>query len=149
MKNSISYFMIILIVLFSFCKQSFANESKIDSLKKVSLHGLKFRSIGPAITGGRISSIAVNPINFNEYYVGSGHGSLWKTTNRGITFEPVFDSVEPYAIGYVAIDPTNPNVVWVGTGENNNQNNVIYGDGIYKSEDGGKTWKNMEQNFEY
>jgi len=143
MKNSISFFMIILIVLFSFCKQSFANESKIDSLKKVSLHGLKFRSIGPAITGGRISSIAVNPINFNEYYVGSGHGSLWKTTNRGITFEPVFDSVEPYAIGYVAIDPTNPNVVWVGTGENNNQNNVIYGDGIYKSEDGGKTWKNM------
>lgn len=143
MKNSISYLVIIFVALFSFSKQSFADDSKSDSLKNVSLHGLKFRSIGPAITGGRISSIAVNPFNHNEYYVGSGHGSLWKTTNRGITFAPIFDSVEPYAIGYIAIDPTNSNVVWVGTGENNNQNNVIYGDGIYKSEDGGKTWKNM------
>ena len=73
----------------------------------------------------------------------AGHGSLWKTTNSGVTFSPVFDANKSYAIGCVAIDPTNPNVVWVGTGENNNQNNVIYGDGIYKSEDGGKSWKNM------
>ncbi len=133
-----------LLIFFTFLSASNNDEkSEPDSLKDVSLHGLKFRSIGPAITGGRISSIAVNPFNFSEYYVGSGHGSLWKTTNNGTTFKPIFDSVEPYAIGYVEIDPTNPNVVWVGTGENNNQNNVIYGDGIYKSEDGGKSWKNM------
>ncbi len=143
MKNLIKIILGI-VVLFSFTRaNNNEDESKPDSLKNVSLHGLKFRSIGPAITGGRISAIAVNPFNHSEYYVGSGHGSLWKTANKGTTFKPIFDSVEPYAIGYIAIDPTNPNAVWVGTGENNNQNNVIYGDGIYKSEDGGKTWKNM------
>lgn len=117
--------------------------SEPDSLKNISLSGLSFRSIGPAVTGGRVVDIAVNPSDHSEYYVASGHGSLWKTTNSGIIFSPVFDANKSYAIGCVAIDPTNPNVVWVGTGENNNQNNVIYGDGIYKSEDGGKSWKNM------
>ncbi len=119
------------------------NNSDPDSLKNISLSGLSFRSIGPAITGGRTIDIAVNPFNHSEYFIASGHGSLWKTTNRGITFSPVFDGNKSYAIGSVEIDPTNPNVVWVGTGENKNQNNVIYGDGIYKSEDGGKSWKNM------
>ena len=119
------------------------NNSEPDSLKNISLAGLSFRSIGPAITGGRTIDIAVNPFNHSEYYIASGHGSLWKTTNSGITFSPVFDGNKSYAIGSVEIDPTNPNVVWVGTGENKNQNNVIYGDGIYKSEDGGKSWKNM------
>ena len=122
------------------------NKSEPDSLKNISLAGLSFRSIGPAITGGRTIDIAVNPFNHSEYYIASGHGSLWKTTNRGITFSPVFDGNKSYAIGSVEIDPTNPNIVWVGTGENKNQNNVIYGDGIYKSEDGGKSWKNMGLN---
>jgi photosystem II stability/assembly factor-like uncharacterized protein len=117
--------------------------SEPDSLKNISLTGLSFRSIGPAVTGGRVIDIAVNSFNSSEYYVASGHGSLWKTTNGGVTFSPIFDANKSYAIGCVAIDPTNPNVVWVGTGENNNQNNVIYGDGIYKSEDGGKSWKNL------
>lgn len=117
--------------------------SEPDSLKNISLAGLSFRSIGPAVTGGRVVDIAVNPFNCSEYYVASGHGSLWKTTNSGITFSPVFDGNKSYAIGCIKIDPTNPNVVWVGTGENNNQNNVIFGDGVYKSEDGGKSWNNM------
>ncbi len=131
--------LIIALSTFSFSQE----KSKPDSLKNISLAGLTFRSIGPAVTGGRVVDIAVNPFNFSEYYVASGHGSLWKTTNSGVTFSPVFDGNKSYAIGCVKIDPTNPNVVWVGTGENNNQNNVIYGDGIYKSEDGGKSWKNM------
>lgn len=114
----------------------------VDSLKNISLSGLSFRSIGPAITGGRISAIAVSHNNHSEYYVASGHGNLWKTENSGVTFNPVFDNQGAYAIGAVAIDPTNNNAVWVGTGENNNQSNVIYGDGVYKSEDGGKSWKN-------
>jgi len=118
-------------------------DNKVDSLKNISLNGLSFRSIGPAVTGGRISAIAVNPSNISEYYIASGHGNLWKTVNSGVTFKPVFDNQGAYAIGAVAIDPTNSNVVWVGTGENNNQSNVIYGDGVYKSEDGGKSWKNM------
>ncbi|HSW53447.1 MAG TPA: hypothetical protein VLH59_00035 [Ignavibacteriaceae bacterium] len=117
--------------------------SQPDSLKNISLAGLSFRSIGPAVTGGRVVDIAVNPFNFSEYYVASGHGSLWKTTNSGVTFSPIFDANKSYAIGCIKIDPTNPNVVWVGTGENNNQNNVIFGDGVYKSEDGGKSWNNM------
>ena len=118
-------------------------KSEPDSLKNISLSGLSFRSIGPALTGGRVVALAVNPLDHSEYYVGSGHGSLWKTTNSGITFTPVFDGQKSYAIGAISINPENPNIVWVGTGENNNQNNVIYGDGIYKSEDGGKSWNNM------
>lgn len=114
-----------------------------DSLKTIALTGLKFRSIGPAITGGRIVDIAVNKKRSVEYYVASGHGSLWKTTNNGITFTPAFENQTSFSMGCVRVDPNNPNVVWVGTGESNNQSNVIYGDGIYRSEDGGKSWKNM------
>ncbi len=142
MKKIIS-FVICALLLTSSTLSAKGKKTSSDSLKNVALSGLKFRSIGPAITGGRIIDIAVNPANHSEYYVASGHGSLWKTTNNGITFSPVFDHEKSYAIGSVAVDPLNPNIVWVGTGENNNQNNVIYGDGIYKSEDGGKSWKNM------
>lgn len=114
-----------------------------DSLKNVSLSGLSFRSIGPAITGGRVIDIAVNPNNHSEYFIAAGSGSLFKTINNGITFTPVFDNQNSYAIGAVEIDPSNTNIIWVGTGENRNQNNVAYGDGVYKSEDCGKSWKNM------
>ena len=86
-----------------------------DSLKNIQLTGLSFRSIGPAVTGGRVVALAVNPFDHSEYYVGAGHGSLWKTSNNGTTFSPVFDNQNSYAIGAIAIDPTNPNVVWVGT----------------------------------
>lgn len=114
-----------------------------DSLKNISTPAFTFRSIGPAVTGGRIVDMAVNPRNTSEYYVASGHGSLWKTTNNGVTFSPAFDGQASFAIGAVRLDPSNTNIVWVGTGEHNNQGNAIYGDGIYKSEDGGKSWANM------
>lgn len=104
---------------------------------------LKFRSIGPAVTSGRISDFGVNPQNHSEYYVASSSGGVLKTTNRGVTFQPIFDDQGSYSIGCVALDPSNPAVVWVGTGENNNQRSVAYGDGVYRSEDGGKSWKNM------
>jgi photosystem II stability/assembly factor-like uncharacterized protein len=142
MKKLIATLSFLFVLLLSVVTAAQKN-SELDSLKNISLTGLSFRSIGPAVTGGRVIGLAVNPFNQSEYYVASGHGSLWKTTNSGITFSPVFDGNKSYAIGSVEIDPTNPNVVWVGTGENKNQNNVIYGDGIYKSEDGGKSWKNM------
>ena len=104
---------------------------------------LKFRSVGPAITSGRIADIAVNPGDHSEYYVAAAAGGVWKTNNAGITFNPIFDGESVSSIGCLAIDPKNTNVIWVGSGENNNQRVVGYGDGIYKSEDGGKSWKNM------
>lgn len=119
------------------------NNLQKDSLNPEILSSFQFRSLGPAITSGRIADIAVNPKNISEYYVAAASGGVWKTVNRGITFKPVFDDAGSYSIGCIAIDPQNTNVVWVGTGENNNQRSVAYGDGIYKSEDGGKTFKNM------
>jgi photosystem II stability/assembly factor-like uncharacterized protein len=105
--------------------------------------GLSFRFIGPGSASGRIADFAVNPRNPKEYFVAVASGGVWKTVNAGITYNPVFDSEGSYSIGCVALDPGNPNVVWVGTGENNNQRSVAYGDGVYKSEDGGKSWTNV------
>lgn len=112
-------------------------------LKSSQLGGLKFRHIGPALTSGRIADIAVNPNNFNEYYIAAASGGVWKTSNHGITYRPIFDHQGSYSIGCITIDPNQPSTIWVGTGENNNQRSVGYGDGVYKSTDGGKTWKNM------
>jgi len=107
------------------------------------LSGLSFRSIGPAVTSGRISDIAVNPSNHDEYYVAVASGGVWKTSNHGVNFTPIFDAQGSYSIGCITIDPSNPSTIWVGTGENNNQRSVAYGDGIYRSDDGGKSWNNM------
>jgi len=105
--------------------------------------GLSLREIGPALTSGRISDLAINPENPSEYYVAVASGNVWKTENGGVTFEPIFDGQGSYSIGVVTLDPSNPHVVWVGTGENNAQRSVAYGDGVYKSEDGGKSWEHM------
>lgn len=102
-----------------------------------------FRSIGPAAYSGRISDLAVNPENTSEYYVGVAAGGLWKTMNHGTTFKPIFDDQKVFSIGCLAMDPNNSNVVWVGTGENNTQRNLAYGDGVYKTTDGGKSFTNM------
>ncbi|MGQ1908421.1 WD40/YVTN/BNR-like repeat-containing protein [Marinifilum sp. RC60d5] len=115
-----------------------------DSLINSSLvSGLKFRGIGPATTSGRIADFAVNPKNHSEYYVGVASGNIFKTINNGTTWKPVFDKYGSYSIGVVKMDPNNSNVVWTGTGENNHQRALGYGDGVYKTMDGGKSWKNM------
>ena len=122
------------------------HENKPDSktgIEKVGLSAFKFRSVGPALTSGRIADIAVNPNNYSEYYVATASGGVWKTVNNGTTYEPFFDSQGSYSIGCITIDPGNKNVIWVGSGENNNQRSVAYGDGVYKSNDGGKSWKNV------
>jgi photosystem II stability/assembly factor-like uncharacterized protein len=116
---------------------------KSDAFQSSLFSGIKFRSIGPALVSGRIVDLAINPNNKSEYYVASANGGVWKTTNAGVTYTPVFDNEGSCSIGCVSIDPTNTNVVWVGSGENNNQRVVGYGDGVYKSEDGGKSWKNV------
>lgn len=130
--------------------QSYAQKSKKKSktnkefeLSKKMLNMLQFRSIGPAAYSGRISDLAVNPDNPSEYYVGVAAGGLWKTVNHGTTFKPIFDKESVFSIGCLAMDPNNSNVLWVGTGENNSQRNLAYGDGVYKTTDGGKTFTNM------
>ncbi|HEY8412481.1 MAG TPA: hypothetical protein VIK76_13800 [Pyrinomonadaceae bacterium] len=106
-------------------------------------NGLRFRSIGPAFTSGRVIGFAVDPKNPAKYFVGVASGGVWKTVNAGTTWTPVFDTEGSYSIGAIVLDPKNPLVVWVGTGENNSQRSVSYGNGVYKSEDGGRTWKNV------
>ncbi|MEP7265600.1 MAG: glycosyl hydrolase, partial [Bacteroidota bacterium] len=124
-------------------KKKDATATKTDSWSAETFKGLNFRSVGPAIASGRIVDFAVNPANHKEYYVAAASGGVWKTSNAGITYDPVFENEGSYSIGCVRMDPNNSNVVWVGSGENNNQRSVAYGDGIYKSIDGGKSWKNM------
>src|SRR5579863_9716726 len=104
---------------------------------------LEFREIGPAVMGGRIDDFAVVESNPNIVYVGVAAGGVWKTTNNGTTWEPIFDKEAVPTIGDIAIAPSDPSVVWVGSGEPNNRQSSSWGDGIYKSTDGGKTWRNM------
>ena len=114
-----------------------------DPMTAATFSGLRLRGIGPAFTSGRVSVIAVHPDDASHYFVAAASGGVWRTTNNGTSWTPVFDSQGSYSIGTVVIDPKNPSVVWVGTGENNSQRSVSYGDGVYKSEDGGRTWRNM------
>jgi photosystem II stability/assembly factor-like uncharacterized protein len=105
--------------------------------------GLRARSIGPAVTSGRIVTIAVDPANTSTIYVGAASGGAWKTVNGGATWQPVFDTQGSFSIGWIALDPKRPHVVWVGTGERNSQRSVGYGDGVYRSDDGGRSWTNV------
>jgi photosystem II stability/assembly factor-like uncharacterized protein len=140
-------FLLYLLCSFSFFSLSIASPAKdgntVDSLKSATLSGLSFRCIGPAYCSGRIADFAVNPDNPAEYFVSVAAGHVWKTTNAGTTYTPVFDGYGSYSCGPIVIDPSNHNVVWLGSGEYNSQRSVGYGDGIYKSEDGGSSWKNM------
>src|SRR5712692_2970285 len=111
--------------------------------EETALKNMQWRSIGPAIMGGRIDDFAVVEGNSSTFYVGAATGGVWKTTNAGTTFEPIFDDQGSTSIGDIAIAPSDPNIVWVGTGEANNRQSSSWGDGIYRSLDGGKTWQNM------
>ena len=105
--------------------------------------GLKMRSIGPAFMAGRIADIAIHPEDESTWYVAVGSGGVWKTQNNGISWTPVFDNYTSYSTGCITIDPNNPNTLWLGTGENVGGRHVGYGDGVYRSTDGGASWENM------
>jgi photosystem II stability/assembly factor-like uncharacterized protein len=107
---------------------------------------LEYRSIGPAIMGGRIADIEGVPGDGGVVYVASASGGLWKTTNGGVGWTPIFERQGTLSIGDIALAPSNPEVVWVGTGETNVRNSVSFGDGVYKSTDGGKNWQHMGLN---
>lgn len=148
-KSVLSFVFIFLIAVFNgaFAKENDKKEEKKEEEKAFINSGLvsslKFRNIGPAWASGRIADFAVNPKNNKEYYVAVASGHVWKTENNGTTWSPVFDNYGAYSIADVECDPNNFNIVWVGTGENNHQRALGYGDGIYKSVDGGKSFKNM------
>jgi photosystem II stability/assembly factor-like uncharacterized protein len=127
---------------------SFVFGSAVTAQDKLTLSSeqvdlFKWRSIGPANMGGRIISLAVYEADPSTWWAATASGGLLKTTNNGITFEHQFDDQTTVSIGDVQVAQSDPNVVWVGTGEANPRNSVSWGNGVYKSTDGGKTWKNM------
>ena len=119
---------------------SYAADEKEDSNP---LASLPLRHIGPAITSGRISDFAFYPGGDHEFLVATSSGNLWKTDNGGTTWTPLMDTEASFALGVVELDPNDSQTIWVGSGENNAQRSVAYGDGVYKSIDGGKSWQNV------
>src|SRR6266702_1835911 len=120
-----------------------APSSGAPQLTDVLFKNLKARSIGPAVMGGRVSDIAIDARNPFVFYVALGHGGVFKTNDNGVTFQPIFDKQPMLSIGALAIAPSDSDVVWVGTGEANDRNSSDWGDGVYRSTDGGETWQNI------
>jgi hypothetical protein len=135
-------FALALLVPFNVAAQE-AEEENGSILKAETFSGLELRGIGPALMSGRIADVAFHPESPATWYVAVGSGGVWKTENSGTTWESIFDGQESYSIGCLRLDPNNPNTVWVGTGENVGGRHVGYGDGVYRSLDGGQTWQNM------
>lgn len=129
---------IVALLLFAVCVAVARPQTTDDYLKTI-----QPRSVGPAVTGGRIVDIEVHPAQPWTIFAASASGGLWKSVNNGTTWKPVFDDKKTVSIGDVAIAPSDPKVMWLGTGEHNNQRSAHYGDGVYKSTDGGETWQNM------
>lgn len=143
MRSNRVLFLCLILFLLPFVLSSAEEDKKEkDPLSSATFSGLKFRSIGPAWNSGRIADFAVNPKNHSEIYVATASGHLWKSTNAGITWNSIADTL-PYSLGVVTMDPNNPHVIWVGSGENNHQRALGYGLGVYKSVDGGESWKHM------
>ncbi len=145
---------IIPILFLSFCvtmtfaqRKTKKNKQSIEEKKEEKdpslVSTMKFRNVGPAFCSGRIADIAVHPTNENHWYVAVGSGGVWETKNAGITWKPIFDDQAVYSTGCITIDPNNPATIWLGSGENVGGRHVGYGDGVYKSTDGGQTWNNV------
>lgn len=145
MRRKILFFFILILLILNCLPAAAGKNAKHTDhkLDEAIFSGLEFRNIGPALTSGRISDIAIHPHNYHTWYVAVGSGGVWKTVNGGTTWQPVFDDQPSYSIGCVTIDPNNPEIIYVGTGENVSGRHVGFGDGIYKSLNGGKTWHNM------
>ena len=123
--------------------QSSAAPSPSPSPSSGPFDHLTWRSVGPAASGGRVTAVAGTAADPFLYYLGAAGGGVWKSANGGATWLPVFDKEGIAAIGAVAVAPSDEKIVWVGTGEANPRNDVSYGNGVYKSSDGGKTWQHL------
>ncbi|HMB54364.1 MAG TPA: glycosyl hydrolase, partial [Thermoanaerobaculia bacterium] len=123
--------------------QETAEEEKDDVMSAGTFAGLSFRGIGPGIASGRITDVVVHPEHKATWYVTVASGGVWKTTDGAISWQPIFDSQGSYSIGCITMDPNDPLTLWVGTGENNSQRSVGYGDGVYRSRDGGTSWEHV------
>ncbi|MGB3861761.1 MAG: hypothetical protein WA915_06730, partial [Candidatus Aminicenantaceae bacterium] len=142
--RKISLWLCVVMLILSLTAWSEDTEKEKSTLMNAeTFSGLKLRNIGPALMSGRISDIAIHPEDQSIWYLAVGSGSVWKTVNAGTTWTTVFDEQPSYSIGCVTIDPNNPDIIWIGTGENVSGRHVGWGDGVYKSLNGGKTWSNM------
>ncbi len=117
--------------------------SHAQSITSQDLAELRFRSIGPAVTGGRIHDVEALPNNPSTVYVATASGGIWKSTNKGTTWTPIFDHEAVSTFGDIAIAPSNPDVIWAGTGEQNNRQSTSWGNGVYRSTNGGETWAHL------
>ncbi|MBZ5637284.1 MAG: glycosyl hydrolase [Acidobacteriia bacterium] len=149
MKRAVALSLGVVVVLSLAAAVAKAPPAKDDSVKPATrmkpetFAGLVLRGIGPALMSGRVDDIAIHPTRRSTWYLAVASGGVWKSTNAGTTWTPIFDGQGSYSIGCVALDPRNPLIVWVGTGENNSQRSVGYGDGVYRSTDGGVSWDNV------
>ena len=123
--------------------QAWADHRRMDAASP--FRGMRWRAVGPVKAGARVEAIAVPPGESGTIYVGVGSGNVWKTVNNGLTWTPIFEHESAFAIGDVAVSPSDPNVVWVGTGETQPRHSgySYSGTGVFKSLDGGGTWRNM------
>ena len=143
MKKPLSYLSTILFFICLILGNSGIAQDINNAIDPSVIKGFKLRNITPSHSGGRIADIAIDQNNTSVWYAAASSGNVWKTNNAGTTWNPIFDTYGSYSIGIVVIDPNDSNVIWLGTGENNAQRSVSKGDGVYKSLDGGNTWKNM------
>jgi len=120
-----------------------APEATPPRMTDILFKNFKARSIGPAAMGGRVSDIAIDPRNPAVFFVGLSTGGLFKTGDNGVTFDSVFDKQPVQSIGAVAVAPSDSDIVWVGTGEPTDRNSAEWGDGVYRSSDGGSTWQHV------
>jgi len=134
---------ILVIALAAFGVRSLAAQESVSERAVRAIDGLELRELGPAVTGGRVADIAVDEANPRTFYVGFATGGVWKTTSDGMSWKPVFDEQPTASIGDVTLAPSNPNVVWVGTGEPQNRQSSPWGAGVFRSTDGGRTWRSL------
>jgi len=126
---------VVLIIVFGI------SDAFAQSINSSLYQSLRFRFIGPG--GNRVSAVTGEPGNPNVYYAGGASGGVWKSTDGGTHWKPIFDQEDAQSIGTITVDPNHHHTIWVGTGETFIRSNVSIGDGIYKSVDGGRTWKHM------